>query len=541
MSSPQKRILIILLVLSAVYFVLFYFPNAAGSRDVKMVLAFEPDEGVPLGYVLHMIQPADSLKQALINFAFYNYYFYGYPHFAYSAFTLLPLRLAGQLDNIPLVMATLRQMVSVLPILLSILVLVYLQTRFRSYRAVVLFVFLVSIPAVIRNNFWWHPDGIAILLAMLAIFFLSRDHLRFGRNFFIAAAMIGFSAGTKGIGFYFFLTIFVYLLWGLLARKITVGRAVLSAVGFIGVMTAAYLVANPILIYSGVRRRYFTVMRSQSEWLFTGYEIYLEKGPAAAYRMSREYFGHWLFLVAMYAACIWGIVRSRTRRLLNTLILTWTVPITVLVMTLIHFKFQYWLPVMLPLFSCAATLLPEDPIVQIRMLFKERFEWRQMLKAGFRIALILVVLVQFSAFVRTDIKWYEQRLEREQTEPSIRFFDETMTVLAPLPPGDYAVYHDTRMYVPPMPNWRTESLLEVLNYPFVRSGSFDMLLIMQQRVADYLNEKAEGIDQERFAQGQEFYTDVRNDEVEGYHLVYQDKYGLVFVRTELYEQYFGGE
>lgn len=536
MTLPQKRVISILLLLSAAYFVAFYFPNAAASRDVKMVLAFEPDEAVPLGYVKDMIEPADTLKQALINFAFYDYYFYGYPHFAYSALTLLPLRFAGQLENIPLVMVTLRQMVSLLPLLLSILLLVYLQTRFRSYQAVVLFLFLVSIPAVVRNNFWWHPDGLAILLAMAAIFFLQRDNLRFGRNFFLAAAMVGFSAGTKGIGFYFVLTIFVYLLWGLLGKRITLGRAALAAFGFIAVMALAYLIANPILIFPGVRRRYFAVMQNQSQWLMTGYEIFYEKGPAALFRQSQKYFGHWVFLLAMLATCVWGILRDRSRRLLFTIILTWSAPITVMLMTLIHFKFQYWLPVMLPLFSCAAMLLPER-LGKLR-LPSGGSAWAE---SGLRLALGMIALGQFVAFVRQDVGWYGAQLNRERTDRSIVFFDRAMEVLEALPTGDYYVYHDVRMYVPPLPNWRTESVFEVLNYPYIEGYGFDILLIMQQRVADYLNTSAVGIDPESFALGQEFYRDVRAGTVRGYQLVYQDHFGLAFVREDVWKTAGNGE
>jgi hypothetical protein len=57
------------------------------------------------------------------------------------------------------------------------------------------------------------------------------------------------------------------------------------------------------------------------------------------------------------------------------------------------------------------------------------------------------------------------------------------------------------MYFAPMPGWRTESMLEVLNYPYINGSDFDVLLIMQQRVTDYLASSAEGIDPERFAQG----------------------------------------
>jgi hypothetical protein len=538
MTSSPKRIVLILLLLSAVYFVIFYFPNAAASRDVKMVMAFEPDEGVPLGYVFAMIQPAESVKQALINFAFYDYYFYGYPYFAYSALMLLPVQLAGQIDNYPLVMATLRQMVSVLPILLSILLLVYLQTRFQSYRAIVLFIFLASIPAVIRNNFWWHPDGLSILLAMLAIFFLARDDLRFGRNFYLAALMMGFSAGTKGIGFFFFLTIIVYLLWGVLGKKITFRRMAFSAVGFIGVLAAGYLIANPILIYPSIRRRYFTVFLNQSGFLAAGYEIYVEKGPAAAYRMSQQYFGHWLFMLAMFATCVWGIVRDQARRLLYTIILTWTVPITLLAMSLIHFKFQYWLPVMLPLFSCAVILLPDRLPKQALLKPFDRKLWGTI---GFKAALGIIALLQFVAFVRLDVQWYDQRLNRERNAVSIAFFDKALAALEPLPTDDLYVYHETRMYVPPTLDWRTESLLEVLNYPYVHGHNFDVLLIMQQRVADYLNTGIVGIDAERFALGQDFYTDVRAGAVDGYEIVYKNRYGLVLVRADLYDRYYAGQ
>ena len=79
------------LLVCVVYFVLFIFPNRVGSENIKMVAVFEPDESVPLPYVLDMIEPADTLKQSLINFAFYDYYFYGFPYFAASALSLLPL------------------------------------------------------------------------------------------------------------------------------------------------------------------------------------------------------------------------------------------------------------------------------------------------------------------------------------------------------------------------------------------------------------------------------------------------------------------
>ncbi|KPL75502.1 hypothetical protein ADN00_12700 [Ornatilinea apprima] len=535
MDSSPKTILLILILLSAGLFLLFYFPNAAGSENIQMVAVFEPDESVPLPYVFDMIKPTETVKQALIQFAFYEYYFYGFPYFAVSALTLLPLQWLGQLENTPLVMAALRQVVSVLPMLLSILLLVYLQTGFRSYKAVALFLLLVSLPAVMQNNLWWHPDALAILLAMLVIFFLYRDNLRLGWNFTLAGAMCGFSAGTKGIGFYFFLTIAVTLLMALFWKKVELRRVVLAAAGFLLAMAAAYLLANPILIYASVRRDYFHVMSEQSRLLFSGYEIYYEKGLASAWRDLTKHFGSAIFLLAGLSACLWGVARGE-KRLLHILILTWVIPTSVMVFSLIHFKFQYWMPVALPLFSCLVEALPGAG-------------WRARLRgqagaparaaAWLQGAAALILLAQFGAFSVQNVNRYVDDLHRAESNPSILFYEQAVKALAPLPDEDaYSVYHDVRIYAPRTSGWVTEAAFETLSYQFVEDRDYDVLLLMQQRIADYTNPNAVGIDEEQFAQSRTFYADADADRLRGFNLVYRDEYGLVFVKESYYRGYF---
>jgi hypothetical protein len=305
-----------------------------------------------------MIEPADTLKQALINFAFYEYYFYGFPFFAVSASSLLPLIPMGLIKDIPLVMVILRQVLSVLPMIAAVLLLIRIQTGFKSYKSIVLLLLLLSIPAVVRNNFWWHPDSLAILFAMLVIYFLNKDDLSFGSNFYLAAVMCGFSAGTKGIGFYFFLSIFVYLLLGYFWKKAPLGRLFLSSLGFIFCMVAAYLLANPILVYRGVRNDYFALMERQSVELYSGYWVLYPKGFLASLGPLTEYFGHILFLALALFACVAGIVKDRNR-LLNIVILTWAIPMSVMAFWISNFKFQYWIPVALPLFSTMMDYLPD--------------------------------------------------------------------------------------------------------------------------------------------------------------------------------------
>ena len=142
--------LFICLAMAITAFVLFVLPNRVASENLSMVQMFQPDEGSALPPVFKMIAPASSLNQALRSFVFYDYYYYGFPYFGLSALVLLPLRWLGLLADMPLVMLILRQFISVLPMLAALLILVYIQDGFRTYRSPVLFLFLLSVPAVSR-------------------------------------------------------------------------------------------------------------------------------------------------------------------------------------------------------------------------------------------------------------------------------------------------------------------------------------------------------------------------------------------------------
>lgn len=531
MNSPQKKILSILLLASAAIFVLYWFPNQAASEDLDMVLVFEPDEAVPLSYAFDMIKPAENVKQALINFAFYDYYFYGYPHFAYSALLLAPIQALGQVDNTPLVMAVLRQFVSVLPMLAAILLLVYMQTGFRDYRALVLFAFLNLIPGVVQNNFWWHPDSLAILFAVLTIFFLQRDRLRFGRDFYLAAAMCGLSAQTKSIGFYFFMAIAVYLLLGYLRERKPLRQLAPAALGYIAVMALAYVISNPILVYAGVREQYFETLSRQSQFLSTGFEVFYAKGLEAVTPMLDRYFGGWLLLGAAALAALWGARRS-PQRLLHQMILTWALPLTVFVFGFSIVKYHYWLPAALPLFSSLAILLPEG-----RAQLGEW--WRSNRPAALGVGgALLVAGWSLIAFAQAGAANYQAQLTRQESSPALAFYGQAMEALAPLPPDDYYAYADVNLYLPSDLGWVRSGRFEALDYAFVQQNPFDLIMLSQTRIWDYLNAEVEGINAEQFAQSRAFYTDADMGQLAEYRLVYRDDFGLVFVRAEEFETYF---
>jgi hypothetical protein len=120
----------------------------------------------------------------------------------------------------------------------------------------------------------------------------------------------------------------------------------------------------------------------------------------------------------------------------------------------------------------------------------------------------------------------------------IQFYDQTLNALAPIPSGNYYVYFDYRLYVPNTPGWRIETAYDLLEYSFIQEKNFDILLLLEQRIRDYLNPDVTGIDPEVFARNQKFYRDAENATITGYHLVYRNDVGLVFVREDLYQKYF---
>ena len=521
MAATQKRNFFLLLALSILVIIIFSLPNSRASENIQMVQVFEPDEAVPMPYLLPMIAPAGTVEQALRQFVFYEYYYYGFPHFGYSAILLLPLKWLGKLNDTPAVMLMLRQGSSVLLILAGILLLVYLQDRFKTYRSFVLFSLLIGIPAVVYNNFWWHPDGMVVLLAALILFFLQRDDLRLGKNFLFAAVLCGILTAVKTIGAYFFLAVGLALLLSLITRKSSLRRAAGMALAFLLVMGVSYIIANPFLLSPWGRTAFINIFHKQTDLLFNGYGIVYEKGLIASWPLVRQNYGGAIFLLIATATTLWGVWRS-DKKLLFAFILAWFLPVSVLVFYFTHFKFQYWLPAALPLISTVAVLMPE------KLKDFRPFRWEKIVQFG----ALLLVFIQMALFYQTDVQDIVARYHRADNEPSIQFYDQALDTLEPLQGQALKVYYDARMYVPETTGWSTVSTYDLLEYGYISENNFDVLLLMEQRIRDYLNPNAVGIDADTFKRNQQFYRDADLESVNGYHLVFRNTFGLIFVRDD---------
>ncbi|MBW6467102.1 MAG: hypothetical protein K0B06_11405 [Brevefilum sp.] len=523
MDKRPNWIQITLIAVSIAFFILISIPNAKASENIAMVSMFEPDEGVLIPVIQGMITPKDTIKDNIYYFFLYGFYDYGFPFFAPSALVSLPLQWLNQIDNIPILMLTLRQLISVLPMLLSVLLLVYLHDRFRTIRSILLTIFLLLMPAVIRNGFWWKPDGIVLLLSVIVLYFLYTDQHQLGWRFLAAAFFCGVLTATKLVGAYFFLAVGLAIIWGLVKKDVTWKKAIVRSMAFIGIMAITFVLSNPFLLHGLHRTWYINIFRKNADVLSFGYGIIYDRGLRASWPLMRQYYGEAIFIIVTLGITIWNIIKQETR-FLHALTLAWFVPLTISVITFSHFKYQYWLPVAIPLFCNWVTFLPQ----KIRLDLKT-----PSLGQVIRIILLVIFFVQTILFGVQSTQMLIERTYRAENNAELIFYDLAMDQLEPIGDNTVYAYYDYRLYMPAKQNWVTETSFDLLDYDFIESRNYDVLFLLQQRINDYLHPNAVGVDPESFARARAFYQDAQDGSLEGYILLYRNETALLYIREDV--------
>jgi hypothetical protein len=522
--------------LGLVYFIAFIFPNLVGARDANMLSVFEVDEYAQYPNVLHMLAAGEPFYQTLRNFLIYLHYFYGYPFYFFSALAILPLKLAhgaAWVAQTQVIVATLRQMINVLPMITAVGVLVYTRTKFRSiWLSVGLFVLLLCVPGVISNNLWWHPDSLAFLFVVLVFFFLDRDHFRFGRFYCLAAAACGVAVGIKYFGLYFALAVPLYLIWGVAIHKITWRRGLVSAVLFVAIMLAAVVISNPLLLLPQERQALVATQKIQFQQTTSGI---LLKDSSAYFNLGkypedfRIHYGEGLFILVALGGLLFGLFRSKTSYL-DAMMMAWIVPMAYTINFTGTKRTHYFLPVVLLLLS---GLVNYFQITEVKCPGKPR-TWLRWLAAG-------LIAVQFFLFIRTDLDLYIRSLNREQNSSSIAFFNRLQgETFSRLPVGlPLVIYRDWHVYVPPDPHWRTEIDWDLKGYDFVRNLKPDFILVEQANVQLFSNPHTlnNAADPGAMQGRQMFYADILAEKVPGYRLLFKDDFGCAFVTDTLYQAY----
>ena len=534
MTSAQKRVFAVLLFISLGYFSAFIFPNNTGAKDSMMISLFEPDEFAQYPVVTQMLEPDGTLNQTIYNFIAYGHYYYGSPFYFLSALLLLPLKLTQNLANTQLNMLLLRQFISILPMLGALLLLTYTQTKFTSpAKAIGLFIFLLSVSAVVENNLWWHVDSLAVFFAALTLFLLDRDDQRFGLNFALAAASTGLAAGTKVIGLFFVLTIPTYLLMGVLAKRLSWKQAVVQAVLFVGVMAAAIVISNPFLLLENQREEMIKTLTRQSRAMEAGWTLAYDTGPASWLNIIEELYGQLIFVALAFAALALGIWRGQNRTQ-PLLIATWALPLGLYMLFTTAIKpTHFFLPVLLPVYSSLIVLFEFPPFTSKNNRTPLSWIW-----GG---AILILLAVQFAGFINKDVLLYREVLAREENEKSLVFYAVLEQDYLPRIQTErqLKVFRDVRMYFPESPRWNVRTYWNS-KYSTIENIKPDIIILWSQRILDYTNENAleNAVDPDTFQDTYTFFVDADNDQIRGYHLIYRDEEGLMFVNDRIHELYF---
>ncbi|HUI88525.1 MAG TPA: hypothetical protein VLX61_07335 [Anaerolineales bacterium] len=542
MLGKRKSIFFILLFIGLLYFFVFWFPNSTGAHDLNMTYVFNSDEPAQYPAVIRMLTPAPSLPQSLYRFFAYQIYFYGFPYYFYSAvIVLLPLKLIWGLGNLQLNMLVLRQFVSVLPMIAALMILVYLQTKFESYlKSLALFLLLLLIPEVVFNDMWFHPESLVFLFIVLTFFFLTRDDLKFGKDFYLAALFCGLSVATKQIGLFFCLAIPLYIFLGWRRKSLDVRRSVVVAVIFVGIMAAVFVLTNPFLLWASERKLALQTQITLHRHIASGFVVLYHNSVLDWLRVVNEEYSTLPFLLLAVVAAIIGCVKGE-RRLLNLLILAWVVPFTIYICVALAIRPKHFpMPILLPLYSTLPAyfmgLVPPHLGASLGHYLRKYGARLFLLFAG-----IVVAGWQFAYSLNTDISQYLETLQREKDSASLNFYvalDKSdlsrIELNRPL-----VVFRDVVMYVPNAANDKVNFQWGVSGYAYIHKINADLLLLSKQHLRDYTqNGPSQTAVDPNFSDAYHFYTDALAEQVQGYTLIYQDDFGMAYISTPLYNQFF---
>ena len=410
--KKNKTALFIFLI-GCLIFLLYLIPNTRGIRNEHMLSILSQDESILYPYLVQMLTPGANLLETIKNFVSYQHYYYGYLFYLISALAVLPVRLlaGSQFGSMTQVnMLLLRQMVSVLPAIAAAGVFTWLQTRFRStWKSILLFVFLLLVPALVLNNLWfWHPDGLVLLGVALTLFFLDRDRYKFGHDFYLAALFCGMTAAVKVIGFFFFLAIMIYLLLALRQKYLTPQQLVRPAMVFLFIVVAAFVLLNPLLLVPHTRTQIFKVQQEQNYFVTHGWEDEdtYETGLAAWLPYLRQWYALPIFTLFLLLSLAVGIWKSRQQPT-YWLLLGWIIPYSLYLIFFVAIKpTHYWLPTFIPLLSNALVLVPDD-------LFARPFDPRR-ISSWVAVTCFLLFGLQSADYLKKDARLLQRTLEKER-------------------------------------------------------------------------------------------------------------------------------
>jgi hypothetical protein len=226
--------------------------------------------------------------------------------------------------------------------------------------------------------------------------------------------------------------------------------------------------------------------------------------------------------------------------MLNQLIAWWSIPFMIyiafaLVVRAKHFPIPILIPIFSTIFAYFTYFAPEKIFSPLGDYLK-----KNALKLIMTVIGVVVVFAQSAFMLKTDLALYQENLYREEHSPSIQFYEElekeylSKIVLN----RQLVIFRDVYVYVPNDPRFDDHFKWGVSNYDIALKHDPDLLILQMQHLYDYTQDgQLETATDPDFALTVKFYQDVLNYQVDGYTLLYQNEFGIAYLRTSLYEEF----
>lgn len=368
LSVRQKRVFYSLCALSFLYVLILLPSNFNGTKDMNAFAEYGGDEFVIYPILMNVMKSSETFSGTLYHIFIYEDYHYGYPFYAASALVLLPFRIifgeqqfANMIHvNLPL----LRIFISVIPVILSTFILVWLFTSYQNvFISIATFLFILIAPGTLQNNQgFWHPDGLNLFFICMALYYLQKDNLRLGRFFYLSSIFIGLSAATRLYGFFFVLSIAVYIFLAIIRHHHSFLLGLRAGFFFLGMMIFTILFSSPFLFRSDAREKMVSILSEKTNEMSYGYEGDYDPrndyrtGWDAWYPAFEDHYTKMYCFVFLQATIIAGCFIGK-KKLLFQMLLCWEIMIGGYLVFFVAVKStQYVLPFLLPVMATVFSL-----------------------------------------------------------------------------------------------------------------------------------------------------------------------------------------
>ncbi|OQA24530.1 MAG: hypothetical protein BWY58_01670 [Chloroflexi bacterium ADurb.Bin344] len=540
MEKNQRITCAFIILIGLVYFCLLIPANLTGAADPEMLSVFEVDEYAQYPHVIQMLTPGDTLYHSIRNFFIYQHYFYGFPFYFLSAISVFPLKLLSPNwpENTRLIVCWLRMTINVLPMIFAIGIFTWLITRFKNRLiSLSLFVFLLTIPAVLLNNFWWHPDSLSLFFISLVFLFLDLDEFRFGKYFSLAAAACGYTVGIKYQGLYFALAIPLLLIYAILRKRLSWKKAIKKAIIFVVIMMVFFIFSNPLLLLPQERAEIIRTQQLQFEQtgvgIFTIHSNALRNSLLLPSDIRKYYAETWFFILAIIGLLM-GFKGEEKQRIQSLLFLSYLMVAFCITTYAATNRLHYFLPVAVPLLGFIADFYfigkRDFPAIDLKFGTNIR-------KVMYGI-LTLLIAFQFSLNIRLDHSLYRDQLSRETESSSIALYHQIENEIIPVLKSRVnnrmiRVFRDWKVYFPDQEGVAVQMDWNMATLDKINEWQPDLIILEEENLKEFSDPTIidHAVNPEEMKLIHSFYQQAASDQIPGYDRIMQNSFGSVYVRV----------